>query len=603
MSSSFMCPNCGIKVSAAEESGCPGCGHIQSESTSSESSFTQKSETKKTDIGQKRDPFKDKDSGLGWIQEFLRNNVLGADAAYQANPKQMLLELEGKCLAAFDQAPNEESKNILNSYLSWINLDMGRFKISYDYAIKGVACSEVFFRNQSFDSIFGSVRELNLNNDYKMWLEKARETNYPELAYQEMQYFMNIGEIEKALERCDEHYAGDPNWGPYNRAYILQQGGRTDEAEIIYRKLTSRKVTELSFPASANSLAFAILMPQRRFLEAEQLLVQTLCTTNMREKINAYSNLAMVAFQMKEFDAATRFANVGASSHELAIASESRLTLVKIQLQRLLDDENTPIDAWDKLLTAVQENLQNADFDDAAALFTTLIATCERSSRKGELVNILESEYQLLTQSIDWGHNATVTMEIEIARVERLSPIFLEEKRYPELEALFTGSMSFLGDHRNDGLIEYLRIPFADVEFRKKCLVISHSTFLAEWASFETHPEIHEELVNNKYEPILLCLAKNPAVADSVLTVITAEKDLDLDFAISTRETLSQEMIELLISSAFETVRREIARRADLTQSQYERLATDEALLVRDAIRENTACSAELKALAALGSL
>lgn len=598
-----MCPNCGIKVSAAEESGCPGCGHIQSESAPSTDNFSQKMETKNTDLGQKRNPFKEKDSELGWIQDFLRNNVLGSDDAYQANPKKLLLELESKCLAVFDQAPNEESRNILNAYLSWINLDMGRFKISYDYAIKGVSCSEVFFRNQSFDSIFGSVRELNLNDDYKMWLERAKDQNYPDLGYHEMQYYINTGEVEKALEKCDEHFVGNLDWGLYNRAGILKEFGRDDEAEVLYRKLTSRRASDPSFPASANSLAFSILMPQRRFFEAEQLLVQTLCTTNMREKINAYSNLAMVAFQMKEFDAATRFANVGASSHELAIASESRLTLVKIELQRLLENEGAPIEAWDKLLATVQENLLNTDFDDAAALFTALITTCEHSSRKSELVDILDSEYQLLTQSIDWGHNAKVTMEIEIARVEKLSPIFLEEKRYPELEALFTGAMSFLGDHHNDGLIEYLRIPFADLEFRKKCLVITDQTFLAQWASLETHSEIIAELVKNKYEPILVSLARNIATTDSILGIIIAEKDLDLDFAISTREVLSQEMIKLLISSAFETVRREIARRGDLTQSQYERLATDEALLVRDAIRENPACSAELKALAALGSL
>ena len=598
-----MCPNCGIKVSTAEESGCPGCGHIQSESTASETNFTQKIEAKKTDLGQKRDPFKDKDSELGWIQEFLRNNVIGSDDAYQANPKKLLLELEGKCLAAFDQAPNEESRNILNAYLSWINLDMGRFKISYDYAIKGVSCSEEFFRNQSFDSIFGSVRELNLNDDYKMWLERAKAQNYPDLGYHEMQYYINTGDVEKALDKCDEHFVGNLDWGLYNRAQILKEFGRDDEAEVLYRKLTSRRASDPSFPAAANSLAFSILMPQRRFTEAEQILVQTLCTSNIREKVNAYSNLAMVAFQMKEFDAATRFANVGASSHELAIASESRLTLVKIQLQRLLENENAPIDAWDRLLTTVQENLQNTDFDDAAALFTILITACEHSSKKNELVDILDSEYQLLTKSIDWGHNAKVTMEIEIARVEKLAPIFLEEKRYPELEVLFTGAMSFLGGHHNNGLTEYLRIPFADLEFRKKCLVITDQTFLAQWASFETDGEIIGELVKNKFEPILVSLARNPATADSTLRIIVAEKDLDLDFAISTRETLSQEMIELLISSAFETVRREIACRTDLSQSQYERLATDEALLVRDAIRGNPACSAELKALAALGSL
>jgi peptide subunit release factor RF-3 len=43
--------------------------------------------------------------------------------------------------------------------------------------------------------------------------------------------------------------------------------------------------------------------------------------------------------------------------------------------------------------------------------------------------------------------------------------------------------------------------------------------------------------------------------------------------------------------------------RDDLSEDTYTVLATDDAMLVRDAIRENQACSAEIRALAALGSL
>jgi hypothetical protein len=57
------------------------------------------------------------------------------------------------------------------------------------------------------------------------------------------------------------------------------------------------------------------------------------------------------------------------------------------------------------------------------------------------------------------------------------------------------------------------------------------------------------------------------------------------------------------MNSNFESVRREIARRPDLDDSSYNKLATDVAALVRDAIRQNPACSQEIKALAALGSL
>jgi hypothetical protein len=152
-------------------------------------------------------------------------------------------------------------------------------------------------------------------------------------------------------------------------------------------------------------------------------------------------------------------------------------------------------------------------------------------------------------------------------------------------------------------LIDYLKISFATVDFRRKCLSISHSYFLSEWASFEVYPEILLELCSNKEERILLPIAANPSSTDEILKVIVRENDVDLDFAISIRETLSSDMIEILSQSSFESVRREIAKRPNLVQSIYERLATDKAFLVRDAIRDNSACSQEIRALAALGSL
>ena len=62
-------------------------------------------------------------------------------------------------------------------------------------------------------------------------------------------------------------------------------------------------------------------------------------------------------------------------------------------------------------------------------------------------------------------------------------------------------------------------------------------------------------------------------------------------------------MSTILAKSTFDAVRKLIAMRDDLSQETYTALATDDAMLVRDAIRENQACSAEIRALAALGSL
>jgi hypothetical protein len=598
-----MCPNCGIKVSAAEESGCPGCGHIQSDSTSKTDVKSSNSEPGISSNSLKKNPFKEDRTDLAWAIEFLSVHVDQRKEDFENNPRETIAETEAKCLEVIRDAPNDESRYILNSYLSFLYIQMGRHKFALDAGLIGVKSREPFFMHQSFNSIFYAFTELKLNEEFKEWIEKARQTNFPDLAYHEINYFVNIGSLEEALAKCDEYSAKNPEWGYKTRASIYEDFGRFGEAEALYRKVTSRRATTPFYANSANSLAFAVLMPQGRFTEAEEVLLQALCSNDIREKINAYSNLAMASFHLKEYNAAKRYANVGASSHDFAIASESRLTLTKIESQQLLEDEMTTENKWDELVEIILGNLENTHFDDAAELFSSLVFACERSNRRSEIAQIIESQYEALSKNIEWKHNPKIAQQIEITRIDILSEIHLREKRFSELENAYIGAFEYLTNHRNHGLIEYLKNNNATLDFRKKCLAIENQNFIIDWAEFETDADILLKLTSHKYEPILLALAKNPATPDSALSIIIEENDLDLDFAVSTRVSLSKDTIQLLLSSNFETVRREIATRSDLEDSIYEKLATDSALLVRDAIRENPACSPELKALAALGSL
>jgi hypothetical protein len=95
MSSSFMCPNCGIKVSAAEESGCPGCGHIHSEPNDVSSNDLRGLNLTTAEIGQRKNPFgNQEEDDLDWVRNFLSENVDGRDDEFQANPQKYLLENE-----------------------------------------------------------------------------------------------------------------------------------------------------------------------------------------------------------------------------------------------------------------------------------------------------------------------------------------------------------------------------------------------------------------------------------------------------------------------------------------------------------------------------
>jgi hypothetical protein len=598
-----MCPNCGIKVSSTEESGCPGCGHIQSDYPANPESENSYSNTKIPSTSLKKNPLNLVDDEMSWIRDFLGTHVDERRSDFETNPRETMLEVEAHCLEGLSLAPNEKSKQILSSYLSFLYIQMGRHKQALEFGKVGVECEDDFFKYQALNSIFYSLFEFNLNDEFKVWLDKARKIDFPDLAYHEINYYVNIGSLEDALRSCDKYSALYPEWGNDARARIYRDFNRFDEAEALYRKVTSRKATTPFYANTANSLAFSVLMPQKRFVEAEEVLLQALCSTDVREKINAYSNLAMVAFHLKEYDAAKRYANVGANSHDMAIASESRLTLIQIENQRLSEDENVPAELWDDLVNQIQEDLRNTHFDDADDLFQLLISACQRSSFNKDLVDVVQKQYENLKDNIEWNYNPKITANIEIARIDFLSERYLREEKYDKLHELFASGIEYLQNHYSETLLAYLETGKASQELRRKCLSISDKRFLANWAKFEKDPEINLELSSNKFEPILLALAQNPAVTDRVLKIIADENDLDLDFAISTRDALSQEMVAVLISSNFETVRREIASRPDLEYSDYERLATDEALLVRDAIRENPACSAELKALAALGSL
>lgn len=603
MSSSYICPNCGIKVSSAEESGCPGCGHLRSDSQDVSESTGLNSNEIFAENPLKKNSFGGTPSEIEFAIDFLRQQVDDRKDDFLNNPKKTMLETEAKCLACIENAPNEESKNVLYAYLGHLYDQMGRFKLALEAGLIGVKCKDPFFRNQGYDSIFHAFHELKINDEFKVWLERAKDDNYPSLTYWEIQYFINTEELQKALDKCDEYASKHPEWAISTRANIYQEFGLMDEAEAIFRKLTSKRVSTPFYANYANSLAYSVLMPQNRFAEAEEVLVKALATDDVRERVNAYSNLAMVAFGLKEYSAASRYAAVGAGSHDQSIASESRLTLCRIENQKLLEDVSTPETKWDELFVRISKELEITDFDDCAAYFKLLISSAERSSRRSDIVAIIEEQYGALKENIEWIHDLKAQGEIEKIRLERVSELLLQGEKYLELETLYSAAFAYLNKQSYPTLLHYLQKPIASTNFRERCLDIADVDFLTEWARFEASSEILLKLSNNKTESILLSIAANPAASDQVLKIILVEGDLDLDFAVITREPLSPELVHILISSPFVAVRREIAARSDLDYKDYETLATDSSLLVRDTIKENPDCPVEIKALAALGSL
>jgi tetratricopeptide (TPR) repeat protein len=601
VTSSFLCDNCGIKVAAAEGSECPGCGHIsggaqeESHYNTVGSSFSGGNEeaifSKKNPIG-------------NWSNQHLVDceALFDRSRPHQDQPE-IVQEVIDRTHLKIKEAPDKDSSARLHAYLSEMYRMTFRYEASFENGVHGVDCSEVFFKHQSHNSILDSLFNLNRFQDFEIWIERAREDKFIDVEYYNMRYLTKLEKYDEALAVCETHFNSNMTYANSHRADILVKAGRFEEAEQIFRKLIAIGPKDDFVANWINSLAFSILMPQKRFLEAEQVLLTALCTSNYREKINAFSNLAMVALKLKEFSAAKRYASIAAVHPENAIASESRLTLCEIEYARLLDDDKASGAEWTKLFEQITDSFKITDFDDAPAFLSLLVNVSEKTGQNTELIEVVENEFSKLSKSYEWTSNHQARTEFQRLRIELLSKTYLATKDFLALDNLLITSIGELKDQKIEVLLEYLRSPFAAIDLRRTALNNSNLEFLAEWAAFEEQSEIIFSLAKHPEEPILVALAENSATPDAVCELISSKNDIDLDFALCSRPDLSKKMAQVLARSTFEAVRKLIAMRDDLDDETYRALATDQALIVRDAIRENQHCSADIRALAALGSL
>lgn len=500
-------------------------------------------------------------------------------------------------------APDKESLSRLHSYLSEIYRQAEQYVDSFEAGKVGIESSETFFNHQSHNSILDSLFNLDRYQDFQTWVERALADKFPDANYYKIRYLTNLGKFDEALELCDSHYSSEPYFLNANRADILVKAKRFDEAEQFLNKLVAAGPRSEHTANWINTLAFSILMPQKRYQEAERILISAICTTNEREKINAFSNLAMLAYNMDEFPAAKRFASQATNHPDNPIASESRLTLCRIEYRTLKENEKATADDWKKLFQQVKAALEITDFDDAPSFLAILIESAEKSDQTDQIVSIVNQEFAKLRTQSKWRLNPEAANVLQRLRIDILSKHYLDESNFMALDELFTEALTENSDQGFTGLLDYLKTPFAAIDLRRLCLKITDKNFLADWAAFEKIEEILYGLAKNSEEPILIALAENTASPEMVCEVIAKKNDLDLDVALAGRQNLTDRMKALLAKSNFEPARKLIAGRSDLSDEVYTLLATDSALLVRDAIRENEACTPEIRALAALGSL
>jgi tetratricopeptide (TPR) repeat protein len=600
VTSSFLCENCGIKVTAAEGSECPGCGF----GGASAGDSIKKVASDSSDSISRDASF----SKLGFNDRYVADHLIASEAKFTDDRPRIdqwpaLQEVITSTKEKIDLAPDKESTFRLSSYLSEMYRQAQNYHESIEAGKVGIESNEEFFVHQSHNSILDSLFHLNRFQDFEEWVERALQVKFPDANYYKINYLMNLQKFDEALEVCESHYAYDTYLLNARRSDILVKAQRFEEAEQALNKLIANGPRAQGTANWINTLAFSILIPQKRYHEAERVLISAICTKDQREKTNAFSNLAMLAFQMNEFQAAKRFASKATDHPENAIASESRLTLCRIEAKLLTEKDAASSEDWEKLFDQVKEGLEIADFDDSPRFLELLISAAEKSNQLETIVEVIEKEFERVRTHAKWRNNQEAREKFQRIRIDILSKFHLEQGNYLQLDALFQDTLAEGSSQGFEGLLEYLKTPFAAIDLRRACLKITDVGFLTDWSSFETQDEILYSLAKNSQEPILEALALNEATPDAICELISKQRDLDLDFALCNRPNLTLNLIKVLIKSDFEAVRKLIASRVDLDEETFRTLATDSAMLVRDAIRENSACPAEIRALAALGSL
>lgn len=520
-----------------------------------------------------------------------------------ADQPEVLREVIRKLENSIASAPDAESSNRIHAYKS----EMHRLSFEYAQSIEaakiGVNSTEQFFKFQAHNAMLDSLLNLERLDDFNAWIAKSLEDKFIDADYYRIKYLTQLGKYDEALQLSEIHFASDSLLANSNRSEILVKAQRFEEAEILLRKMVEGDIRGEYAANWANTLAFSILMPQGRNEEAERVLISVLCTSNQHEKTNAYSNLAIASLNMGEFSAAKRYASIANKHPQNSIASESRLTLCRIEYQRLLKSESHDQKEWNQFFDQVKSGLAISDMDDSAAFLELLIAAAPEAQKEDEIVGSIEDEFARLRGLLAWNKRDKARTALQVLRVNELAKLYLHEKNYLKLDDLFKVALAELPSESFISLLDYLHTPFATMELRRAALHVTDVRFLAQWAAFETQEEILFALAKNIDEPILVALAENTATPEAACELIFSRNDIDLDFALCNRENLTPQLATLLAGSSFEAVRKLVAARTDLSADIYQLLATDSAMLVRDAIRENQACSPEIRALAALGSL
>jgi len=595
---SYKCSQCGIKVNAEEGSPCPGCGNTVETAASSSlgksllgGMLTKPKVTERTWIQKVFDQCDE------WFQEIGGEEDLVNSDLDEVTPKVVAYALQKA-----EEAEDPQDRISLYSYSGRFSMLLKKYDEAITYARIGLKSSLDFYRNQSYETLFRSYAALRQFESMAKLENDAARDNFPDLVFYQITCARLERDFDRELKLIEIYYAEYPVGKLYAQCGAYVEMGDIARAESGYQKLITTSSKDMLAGAVINSYCFAILIPQKRYDEARELLLRATNVSDPRESINAWSNLGIIAMAEDKFSEAREHFAKAIDSDDTDIRNESRYFLCLMNFREYKAQFMPASDSrWSELLKHTQEGIHTGDSEDIFRCTQLMIDTASYleilptfASPVEAALERLESDPLVNIKGSDEYLNRKKLVAL-VASMYRALGDFEKFESIPKSEDLKENPEILLL------LLEHLQSRTCSADLKNHTMHVASPTFMTEWAGFETDPIILAKLSIAAGPELAMALVGNIVTPTHALAAISTILDINVLFKICSHPNVDQEILHSLSKSEFDAVRRGVASSEKTNDQTLQELALDSSVAVREAIKNNPSASDETKTLAALG--
>jgi tetratricopeptide (TPR) repeat protein len=594
----YKCSQCGIKVSVEEGLPCPGCGASVSTETVTPSAGSSISErlgkSQKIEKSWIQKVFDQCDE---WFKELGETEDLVNSDFDDVTPKVIAYALQKA-----EEAEDPEDRISLYSYSGRFSMLLKKYDEAIAYARIGLESSQDFYRNQSYETLFRSYTALREFESVAELEQDAIRNKFPEVMYYQIDRAQRERDFTRAIALIDDYYSNYPAGKLYAQCRIYIEMGDIQKADAGYRKLITTSSKDMLAGAVINSYCFAILIPQKRYDEARELLLRATTVSDPRESINAWSNLGIIAMAEDKFSEAREHFAKAIDSDDTDIRNESRYFLCLMNFREYKEQSIPASDSrWSELLKHTQEGIHTGDSDHIFRCTQLMIDTASHL----EILPTFPSPVEAALERLESDPLANIKGSDEY--LNRLKLVALVAAMYRDLGNFEKLEEILQREGLNENLeiirllLDHLRSGSCSSALKDFSMSVNSPAFKSVWAEFETDPIILAKLSITAGPELAMALVGNIATPTHALSAISTILDINVLFKICSHPNVDQEILHSLSKSEFDAVRRGVASSEKTNDQTLQELALDSSVAVREAIKNNPSASDETKTLAALG--